>query len=91
MHVFCTAMSFTITRSIISCLCSEQAIKEALELLDIQEHITIQDLLNICGREKLVKPPWILDEEDKSFTGYNNLSEMLEDMDVDVKKVCILQ
>ncbi|ELT95082.1 hypothetical protein CAPTEDRAFT_202967 [Capitella teleta] len=66
---------------------SEQAIKEALEVLDKQEHITIQDLLTICQKEKIVQPPWILDEEDKYFTGYESLTELLEDLSVDVKKI----
>ena len=68
---------------------SAQAIDEALDVLEIQGHITIQDLLNICQKDKVMKPPWIEEEEDKYFTGYKDLTEMLEDMNVDVKKVIV--
>ena len=43
--------------------------------------------MNLCKKDRPIKPPWVEDEEDRVFEGYENVVEMLEDTDVDTKKV----
>jgi len=50
--------------------------------------VTIGDIVEICRRvEQSCKPPWIEEEEDRRFVGYNNVMEALESMDINVGKV----
>jgi len=49
--------------------------------------VTIGQLAEICRHQRRRKPPWIEDEEDRRFTGYQSVTEALEAMNVDVKKV----
>ena len=50
--------------------------------------MTIGQLAEICKHQsRRRKPPWIEDEEDRRFAGYQNVTEALEAMSVDVKKV----
>ena len=50
--------------------------------------VTIGQLTEICRRQRRHrKPPWIEDEEDRRFTGYQSVADALDAMDVDVKKV----
>jgi len=54
--------------------------------------VTIGQLAEICRHQRRRKPPWIEDEEDRRFTGYQSVTEALEAMNVDVKKVhCFIQ
>ena len=51
--------------------------------------VGIRDLVDICRKDRVVKPPWVEDEEDRCFTGYLSMVDMLEDHGIDVKKVSI--
>jgi hypothetical protein len=51
-------------------------------------HVTIGDMIDVCRREEQsYKPPWIEEEEDRRFLGYNNVTEALESMNINVRKV----
>jgi hypothetical protein len=53
-------------------------------------HVTIGDMIDVCRREEQsYKPPWIEEEEDRRFVGYNNVIEALESMNINVRKVKI--
>lgn len=60
---------------------------QARRLEQTEGGVTIWDLLTICERKRPVLPPWKQDQEDRQFTGYVDLSEMLTHMEVDVRKV----
>ena len=45
------------------------------------------ELLRLCEKKRPVLPPWKQDQEDRQFTGYVDLTEMLTHMEVDVRKV----
>ncbi len=47
----------------------------------------MRDLVELCKKERAIKPPWVEDEEDRVFTGYQDIVELLEDTGPDVKKV----
>ena len=49
--------------------------------------MTVRELVNLCKKDRPIKPPWVEDEEDRVFEGYENVVEMLEDIGVDTKKV----
>ena len=49
--------------------------------------VTVRELVNLCKKDRPIKPPWVEDEEDRVFEGYENVVEMLEDIGVDTKKV----
>jgi len=66
---------------------SEIAIAAALAKHSEEGQVTIGQLTEICRHQRRRKPPWIEDEEDRRFTGYQNVTEALEAMNVDVKKV----
>ena len=66
---------------------SQEAIQKVLAVQESEGKVSTADLLDICRREKQVKPPWVEDEEDRCFIGYQNINQMLEDLGVDVKKV----
>jgi len=55
----------------------------------VGQQVTIGQLTEICRRQRRGsrKPPWIEDEEDRRFTGYESVQEALDAMDVDCKKV----
>jgi len=55
----------------------------------VLEQVTIGQLTEICRRQRRGsrKPPWIEDEEDRRFTGYETVQQALDAIDVDVKKV----
>ena len=67
---------------------SELAVASALTKHAENGQVTIGQLTEICRHQRRRKPPWIEDEEDRRFTGYHSVTEALEAMDVDVKKVC---
>lgn len=43
--------------------------------------------MNLCKKDRPIKPPWVEDEEDRVFTGYTDIVELVEDLGVDIKKV----
>ena len=51
--------------------------------------VTVRELVNLCKKDRPIKPPWVEDEEDRVFEGYESVVEMLEDTGVDTKKVNI--
>ena len=59
-------------------------------ILENSDEVPIGRLLRICERKQPVLPPWKQDQEDRQFTGYVDLSEMLTDLGVDVIKVAYL-
>jgi len=68
---------------------SELAVAAALTKHAETGQVTIGQLTEICRHQRRHKPPWIEDEEDRRFTGYQSVTEALEAMNVDVKKVYI--
>ena len=66
---------------------SAMAIEEMRAILKNHGKVTTKDLLMVCRKNQPVKPPWVEDEEDRRFTGYKSIREMLEDQNIDVKKV----
>jgi len=69
----------------------EAAVTAALAKHAEAGQVTIGQLTDICRRQRRRKPPWIEDEEDRRFAGYQSVTEALEAMDVDVKKVRLSQ
>ena len=66
---------------------SADAIAAVLEIARHKEKVTLADLMSVCCRNVPIKPPWIVDEEEKRFRGYQSLAELLYNLGVDVKKV----
>ena len=66
---------------------SDIAVKEALRLHRLNGHVSMSQLMQISQKDKTIKPPWVVEEEDKYFRGFANATEMLEDIGVDTKKV----
>ncbi len=70
---------------------SNEAVNQTLALQKTKgkKHITITELLDICKKEKDVKPPW-MEEDDVNgmpLHSYTTMVELLDDMGVDCKKV----
>lgn len=66
---------------------SDSAIKEAIAKHDANGQVSIGELVAICRKSLKKKPPWVEDEEDRRFAGYKEISEALENMEIDIKKV----
>ena len=73
----------------VTVLSSEDAVAKALAIQQNKGHMKIEELLDLCAKPVVIKPPWVEDEEDRHFTGFKSLTELLEDMFVDVQKVSI--
>ncbi len=69
---------------------SKQAVIQSVELQKLQGKITMRELMNICKKERTMNPPWVEDEQDRTFKGYDDMVAMLEDLGVDTKKVSII-
>ena len=51
--------------------------------------VVIGDILGLCEKPKKKRFIRVPGDEDKSFRGYNTANELLENMQVDTKKVCV--
>ena len=66
---------------------SAEAVREAIRLELEEGTISTQQLLEICKRHVPSKPPWIVAEEERTFSGFRTIDVLLESLGVDVKKV----
>ena len=66
---------------------SKAAVKEILKMRYENGEVSIVDLCQVCSILRTPKPPWVEEDEDRNFTGYRNVTEMLEDMGIDCKQV----
>lgn len=66
---------------------SAEAVEAVLAIARQKDKVTLDDLMSVCCRNVPIKPPWIVDEEEKRFHGYHSLAELLYNLGVDVKKV----
>lgn len=68
---------------------SDVATREAIARHDSNGQVTIGELVQICTKTTNKEQSRVEDEEDMRFAGYTEISEALEDMDIDVKKVTL--
>ncbi len=66
---------------------SDEAVKKAMEFQKKHGKISMSQLMKICSRKRAVKPPWIADDEERNFKGFRDITQLIEDMGVDSKKV----